>query len=184
MLLSGIVFYPFPLSRYDTQSPRIKQQICFPAHSTSHHPTMETDNSTNSATHPGQILREKFMNPLKITAYRLSKELGVTPITISHVLRGKRSISTSMAARLGVFFDVPGEFWLNLQARYDLSQKETLLEGCPVSRCEALDGRAFHIQESSNGDPNGCIVEITSSPNGQTPAKKIKRNGLTSSTSR
>jgi addiction module HigA family antidote len=137
---------------------------------------MGTDNSTNTPAHPGKILREKFMDPLKITAYRLSKELGVTPITISHVLRGKRSISTSMAARLGVFFDVPGEFWLNLQARYELSHKETLLDGCPVSRCEALAGRVFHIQESPNGDPDGCLVEITSSPNGQTAAKKSKRH--------
>lgn len=116
------------------------------------------------------------MNPLKITAYRLSKELGVTPITISHLLRGKRAISTSMAARLGVFFDVPAEFWLNLQAKHDLSTKVSLLDGCPVTRCEALKGRSIEIQNGPNGDLEINVVEIAVSSNGQKPTKKVKRS--------
>lgn len=100
--------------------------------------------------HPGTILRLEFMNPLGITAYRLSKELGVTPITVSHILRGKRSISVSIAARLGIFFDVPSDFWLRLQATYDLANMSKE-EKFKVSRCEKLGDRKFQITDLSNG---------------------------------
>lgn len=144
---------------------------------------MNTTSEKNSTKHPGHIIREHFMAPLKITAYRLSKELGVTPITISHVLRGKRSISTSMAARLEVFFDVPGEFWLNLQAKHDLSQKETLLDGCPVTRCEALGERCFNIQDGPDGNLEVCVVEVNASQNGQSNSKKTKSSRANSKSS-
>ncbi len=116
------------------------------------------------------------MNPLKITAYRLSKELKVTPITISHLLRGKRGISTTMAAILAVFFDVPGEFWLNLQAKHDLSTKENILAGCRIKRSVALEGRCIEIQNGPNGDLEINVVETAASTNGQNPTKKGKRN--------
>lgn len=90
------------------------------------------------------------MNPLGITAYRLSKELGVTPITVSHILRGKRSISVSIAARLGTYFDVPSAFWLRLQAAYDLAHISPD-DKFKVSRCERLGELKFQVIDQSNG---------------------------------
>jgi addiction module HigA family antidote len=72
------------------------------------------------AIHPGEILHTEFMKPLGLTAYRLAKELVVPPPRINDIVLGKRSISADTALRLGVFFGLPAQFWLNLQNDYDL----------------------------------------------------------------
>ena len=77
--------------------------------------------------HPGEILREEFMEPLNITQYRLAKETNVPPRRINEIVQGRRAITADTALRLGKFFGTSEMFWLNLQARYDLDvQKETL----------------------------------------------------------
>lgn len=73
---------------------------------------------------PGEILKEEFLKPLKITEYRLSKDISVPPRRINEIVHGLRSISANTALRLGRYFRTSAEFWLNLQARYDL-EKET-----------------------------------------------------------
>ncbi len=88
--------------------------------------------------HPGEVLQEDFPIPLGISAYRLSKEIRVTQIQISQIIRGNRSISPAMALRLAVYFGTTAKFWLNLQALYDLEEererlKEALAEIRPVS---------------------------------------------------
>jgi antitoxin HigA-1 len=70
--------------------------------------------------HPGEILLTEFMEPLSLTAYRLAKELHVPLPRINDVVRGKRSISADTALRLGIYFGLPAQFWLNLQNDYDL----------------------------------------------------------------
>ena len=70
--------------------------------------------------HPGEILHDEFMQPLGITAYKLSKEIKVPQIAISQILRGKRGISADMALRLGQYFGVSAESWVTLQAHYEL----------------------------------------------------------------
>jgi addiction module HigA family antidote len=70
--------------------------------------------------HPGEILLTEFMEPLGLTAYRLAKELRVPQPRIHSVLRGKRGISADTAVRLGIYFHLPAQFWLNLQNEYDL----------------------------------------------------------------
>lgn len=70
--------------------------------------------------HPGQILLEEFLEPLGITQYRLAKDIGVPQIRISEIIRGKRGISADTALRLGHFFGVDPQSWINLQAHYDL----------------------------------------------------------------
>lgn len=72
------------------------------------------------AIHPGDILLTEFMEPLGLTAYRLAKELYVPQPRISDVIRGKRSISADTALRLGIYFGLPAQFWLNLQNDYDI----------------------------------------------------------------
>ncbi|MCL2661078.1 MAG: HigA family addiction module antitoxin [Acidobacteriaceae bacterium] len=72
------------------------------------------------AIHPGEILLTEFMEPLGITSYRLAKELGVPLPRINDVVRGRRAISVDTALRLGVYFGLPAQFWLNLQNEHDL----------------------------------------------------------------
>ena len=72
------------------------------------------------AIHPGDILLTEFMEPLGLTAYRLAKELHVPHPRINDVVRGKRAISADTALRLGIYFGLPAQFWMNLQNEYDL----------------------------------------------------------------
>jgi antitoxin HigA-1 len=72
------------------------------------------------AIHPGEILNEEFMKPLGITAYRLAKDIDVPVPRINDIVRSKRSISADTAVRLGAYFGLPAQFWMNLQADYDL----------------------------------------------------------------
>jgi len=70
--------------------------------------------------HPGEILLEDFMKPLGLSQYRLSKDIGVTPIRISQIVNGKRSVSIDTALRLARYFGTSAGVWLRLQVRYDL----------------------------------------------------------------
>jgi addiction module HigA family antidote len=70
------------------------------------------------AVHPGEILKTEFMEPMGITAYALAKALEFPGIY--EVVRGERAISADTAIRLGVYFGLPAQFWLNLQNDYDL----------------------------------------------------------------
>jgi addiction module HigA family antidote len=69
---------------------------------------------------PGEILREDFMEPLDISINRLSRDLAVPPNRISEIVNGKRGITADTALRLERYFGVEAQFWLNLQAEYDL----------------------------------------------------------------
>ncbi len=70
--------------------------------------------------HPGEILLTEFMEPLGLTAYRLAKDICVPAPRVGDIVRGKRSISADTALRLGIYFGLPAQFWLNLQNEYDL----------------------------------------------------------------
>jgi addiction module HigA family antidote len=70
--------------------------------------------------HPGEILREEFMEPLGITAYRLSKETGIPQTRVSLILREKRAITADTALRFAAFFGNSARFWLGLQEDFDL----------------------------------------------------------------
>jgi addiction module HigA family antidote len=72
------------------------------------------------AIHPGDILKTEFMEPLGLSAYRVAKEIGVPAPRVNDIVLGKRSISADTACRLGVFFGLPAQFWMNLQNDYDL----------------------------------------------------------------
>ena len=75
--------------------------------------------------HPGEVLNEEFLKPLEITPYRLAKSIDVQQARIGQILRGSRSITADTAIRLGRFFDTTPQFWLNLQALYDLEAETT-----------------------------------------------------------
>ncbi len=77
--------------------------------------------------HPGEVLKEEFLIPMDITAYRLAKETHISQTAISEIIRGRRSITPSIALRFAVFFGTTPQFWLGLQADYDLEEEITSL---------------------------------------------------------
>ena len=70
--------------------------------------------------HPGDILRLDFLEPMGITPYRLAKDIGVGRVRVADILSGKRDITPDTAIRLGLYFGIEPEFWLNLQAHYNI----------------------------------------------------------------
>jgi addiction module HigA family antidote len=70
--------------------------------------------------HPGQILREEYLEPLQMTQEQLGKALGITRVRVNEIVLGKRKITTDTAYRLARFFSTSVDFWLNLQRRVDL----------------------------------------------------------------
>ena len=73
---------------------------------------------------PGEILREEFLSPMGITAYRLAKDTGMPPTRVSQVLKGRRRITADTALRLSRYFGNSAEFWLGIQDEYDLRDQE------------------------------------------------------------
>jgi len=74
--------------------------------------------------HPGEVLLEDFMKPLKLSQYALAKAIGVPPRRINEIVQGKRSITADTALRLGRFFGVNPQSWMNLQTHFDLEVAE------------------------------------------------------------
>lgn len=70
--------------------------------------------------HPGEILQEDFLDGFEITQYKLAVSIGVPPRRINEIVHGKRRITADTALRLGRYFGVDPQFWINLQSRYDL----------------------------------------------------------------
>ena len=80
-----------------------------------------------SPIHPGEVLLEDFMKPLGLSQYCLAKDIGVTPIRISQIVNGRRTITVDTAMRLARYFGTSAEVWLHLQVRYDLEVAEKKL---------------------------------------------------------
>jgi addiction module HigA family antidote len=78
--------------------------------------------------HPGEILLQEFLIPLGISQYRLAKDIGVTPRRINEIVNGRRAISADTAIRLGRFFNMEVNFWLNLQSHYDMEMAIDVLQ--------------------------------------------------------
>jgi addiction module HigA family antidote len=70
--------------------------------------------------HPGEILLTEFMEPLGLTAYRLSKELHISTPRVNDLVRGKRGITADTALRLSRYFGNSAQFWIGLQSGHDL----------------------------------------------------------------
>ena len=75
-------------------------------------------------THPGEILFEEFLKPLEISQYRLATDIAVPPRRINEIVHGLRGITADTALRLGHYFGTSPQFWMSLQARYDLQTEE------------------------------------------------------------
>lgn len=71
--------------------------------------------------HPGEILKHDFLDGYEISEYRLAVDIGVPPRRINEIVHGDRAITADTALRLGRYFHMSPQFWMNLQARYDLA---------------------------------------------------------------
>jgi len=73
--------------------------------------------------HPGEILKEEFLIPFNISAYKLAKETKIPPTRVSQILKGRRSITADTALRFSKYFGTTPDFWLGLQIEYDLREE-------------------------------------------------------------
>jgi addiction module HigA family antidote len=78
--------------------------------------------------HPGEILLTEFLEPIGVSQYRLAKDIGVTPRRVNEIVHGRRAITADTALRLGRFFGMEAQFWLNLQSHYDMELAMEALE--------------------------------------------------------
>ena len=88
--------------------------------------TTET-NSKHAPVHPGEVLMEDFIEGFGITQNKLAVAIGVPPRRINEIVHGKRAVTADTALRLGKYFGVSAQFWLNLQTQYDLDMAEDRL---------------------------------------------------------
>ena len=79
--------------------------------------------SHRQPTHPGEMLLEEFLKPLNISAYRLSKDIGIPQTRVSAILKGRRRITADTALRLSKYFGNSAKFWLGLQDDFDLEEE-------------------------------------------------------------
>jgi addiction module HigA family antidote len=73
--------------------------------------------------HPGEILLEEFLKPMEISAYRLSKDVGIPQTRTSQIIKGKRRITADTALRFSRYFGTSVKFWLGLQNDYDIEEE-------------------------------------------------------------
>lgn len=91
--------------------------------------------------HPGEILQEEFLIPFGITAYRLSKDIGIPQTRVSEILKGNRRITADTALRLSKYFGNSAKFWLGLQDDFDL-EEEQLAKGESLAAIPSLNRNA------------------------------------------
>ena len=73
--------------------------------------------------HPGEILLEEFLKPMELSAYKLSKDLGIPQTRTSQIIKGKRRITADTALRLSKYFGTSVKFWLGLQNDFDIEEE-------------------------------------------------------------
>lgn len=76
--------------------------------------------------HPGEILQEEFLVPLGLSAYKLSKDVGIPQTRVSEIIKGNRRITADTALRLSKYFGNSAKFWLGLQDDFDIEEEEEL----------------------------------------------------------
>jgi len=88
--------------------------------------------------HPGEVLLEDLLTPMKLSKYRLSKDIGVAPTRVQEIIDGKRSVSADTALRLSRYFGTSAELWMGLQSDYELERTKEKL-GEELKQLKPLD---------------------------------------------
>lgn len=91
--------------------------------------------------HPGEILQEEFLLPLEISAYRLSKDIGIPQTRVSEIIKGNRRITADTAIRLSLYFGNSAKFWLGLQADFDIEEEKNTKKA-ELSSIKHFSGKA------------------------------------------
>jgi addiction module HigA family antidote len=81
-------------------------------------------NKTLAGITPGEILEEDFLKPMNVSQYRLAKDIGVSARRVNEIVKGDRAITADTALRLGRYFKMSPQFWLNLQSHFDLEMEQ------------------------------------------------------------
>ena len=89
--------------------------------------------------HPGEVLLADFLEPLELSQYRLAQDISVPPRRINEIVHGTRAVSADTALRLARYFGTTEQFWLNLQARFDLEVQRDLLGSRLAREVRVLD---------------------------------------------
>ena len=119
--------------------------------------------------HPGQVLQERFLEPLGLSAYQVAKAIGVHVSRVSLLVQGRRALTADTAMRLGLYFGVPAKWWMDLQSKYELDDPKRLASlGAVIQPLERPPGvaigpsgvRRFHIEHS---DPEVETSEVPDS---------------------
>lgn len=76
--------------------------------------------------HPGEVLQEEFLIPLGLSAYKLSKDIGIPQTRVSEILKGNRRVTADTALRLSKYFGNSAKFWLGLQDDFDIEEEELI----------------------------------------------------------
>ena len=76
--------------------------------------------------HPGEVLQEEFLVPMGISAYKLSRDIGIPQTRVSQILKGNRRITADTALRLSKYFGISAKFWLGLQDDFDLEEESRI----------------------------------------------------------
>ena len=92
--------------------------------------------------HPGEFLLEDFMKPLKLSQYRVAKDIGVPPRRINEIVHCKRAVTADTALRLSRYFGTTAQFWLNIQSRFELETEEDRLGRKLEREVKVLDREA------------------------------------------
>ena len=105
--------------------------------------------------HPGEVLLEEFLKPLKISAYRLSKDIGIPQTRVSEILKGRRRITADTALRLSKYFGTSAKFWLGLQDDFDIeeemnSKAQCLAEPFLLQQALIIDQSRLHLEGASH----------------------------------
>lgn len=79
--------------------------------------------------HPGTVLREEFLEPMGLSVYALAKAIGVSRSRLNEICNGRQGITANIALRLGRFFEVDPQWFMNMQAKYDLHIASKKLTG-------------------------------------------------------
>ena len=102
--------------------------------------------------HPGEILLEEFLTPMNITQYRLAMDISVPPRRINEIVHEHRSITADTALRLGRYFGISPQFWLNLQAHFDLEREEDRLGDRLAQEVHAFTSTPRSLKSSPRGE--------------------------------
>ena len=123
--------------------------------------------------HPGEILEEEFMRPLRLSANALAKAVDVPVTRVSEIVRGRRGVTADTALRLGRFFGTSPELWLGLQAEYDLRSAR-------LESGESIEKRVTPLRknhpgyESAYQNANGLEVRERTPAYGRRPEKRTR----------